>query len=292
MVVYLTLLVTAAFTPFKRCITLLAVTAYCIYCDIDVLLNLPFFAGALLADLSLVVGDNSHTSALTPNIKTYRPGHLLRSCLRTYWPICLAIVGLFIGSYPPGSPELSAWSWFLYQSGNPFLPSYCNYSIRQITADEIGEYEWAYTLIGTVVFIFAIQFSSFLRQLLSSRIAVFLGSISFPMYLLHSFLMRSVLVWVIYGVIPDSGGLVRRPMDFGEYPVEKSAFWTIVTGVSMLAWFGLLVYVSVLWRDQLDGSFVALAKWSEEVMLGKASVLASIIGTIPDEKKSEYVSEC
>jgi hypothetical protein len=145
-------------------------------------------------------------------------------------------------------------------------------------------------LIGTVIFVFAILFSVEFRYVLSHPIAVFLGSISFPMYLIHSFLMRSLLVWVIYAVIPESGGLVRRPIDFSGEPVEKSLMWTLVTALAMLSWLGLLVYLSVLWRDRLDGHFMAMARWGEEAMLGKKSLLGLFRRTAKKTDEMEKVT--
>ena len=90
------------------------------------------------------------------------------------------------------------------------------------------------------------------------------------MYLIHSFLMRSVLVWVIYGLIPDSGGIVRRLSDYGsetEIDSEKSIFWSFITVVAMGLWFCLLTVLSVLWKDKLDGYFMRFSQWGEEIML-------------------------
>ena len=81
-------------------------------------------------------------------------------------------------------------------------------------------------------------------------------------------MMRSVLVWVIYGLIPDSGGIVRRMNDYGPNS-ETSIFWSVVTVVAMGLWFALLTVLSVLWRDKLDGYFLKFSQCGEEVMLGK-----------------------
>jgi len=90
------------------------------------------------------------------------------------------------------------------------------------------------------------------------------------MYLIHSFLMRSVLVWVIYGMIPDSGGIVRRLSDYGsETGNEKSIFWSFITVLAIGLWFGLLTVLSVLWKDRLDVYFLKFSQWGEEIMLGR-----------------------
>jgi len=77
--------------------------------------------------------------------------------------------------------------------------------------------------------------------------------------------MRSVLCWAIYGLIPQSGGLVTRP---GE-PVPISLIWTLITVAVFAGWGVMILYLSVLWRDKLDGLFVLLAHMIEEIFVGK-----------------------
>jgi len=84
--------------------------------------------------------------------------------------------------------------------------------------------------------------------------------------------MRSLLAWVIYGLIPNSGGLVWRPDHDGEGAPEKSIVWTIVTGLVCISWLGLVMYLSTVWRDRLDPLFIAFAQFAEEVMLGKKTL--------------------
>jgi hypothetical protein len=95
------------------------------------------------------------------------------------------------------------------------------------------------------------------------------------MYLIHSFLMRSVLVWIVYGLIPESGGFVRRMNDYEAERVPKSLFWTIITIVAIGLWFVLLTVLSKLWRDKLDPHFMKFAQYGEEVMMGKRRIVES-----------------
>jgi peptidoglycan/LPS O-acetylase OafA/YrhL len=124
-------------------------------------------------------------------------------------------------------------------------------------------------------FIFAIHFSPILRKFLSHPYAVFLGSISFPMYLIHSFMMRSFATWVMYGLLPSAPGLIAR-YGVGRPPI---GFQVIIGGlVDVLALSGclaLLMYLSTVWRDRLDSLCVSFAWWVEQVMTGKKSLLGS-----------------
>jgi hypothetical protein len=116
MMVYLTLLATSNFTPSWRVAAYIFLTGYSIWFG-NILGDIPFYSGVLLADLSLVINSNSQT--------TTRTRGLFRG-LRNSWPMVLAFVALFISSYPPeGGVELAAWSRFLLRWGYIFLPSHC-----------------------------------------------------------------------------------------------------------------------------------------------------------------------
>lgn len=87
--------------------------------------------------------------------------------------------------------------------------------------------------------------------------------------------MRALLAWVIYGFIPDSGGVVTRYGDWPEGRPQQSIIWAAATVLVFILWLILLMYIACLWRDHLDCRFIAFAKFAEEVMLGKKSLLGS-----------------
>ena len=72
------------------------------------------------------------------------------------------------------------------------------------------------------------------------------------MFLLHSALMRSILAWAIHRILPE---------------MEAGWFRTIVWTATFCVWLGLLVYLSVLWKDRVDGISIVWAKWAEEAVL-------------------------
>ena len=74
--------------------------------------------------------------------------------------------------------------------------------------------------------------------------------------------MRSVLVWVIHGLIPEGPLLLR-------YLLNTAAF---------LGYLGMVSWLSVLWRDRIDSACVLITQWVEEVMVGKKTVLGSLSG--------------
>jgi hypothetical protein len=133
-----------------------------------------------------------------------------------------------------------------------------------------GEYTWAMPLVGSWLFIFAIHFSPTLRHFLSYPSFVFLGSISFGMYLIHGFLMRSTLVWIIYGFLPETEGWVRRVGGHGQLSEHRFRLvWDILNSIIFILWMFPLVYLSKLWRDRVDPFCIKFAQWGEQVLLGK-----------------------
>ena len=118
MLVYLALVVTSSFTSYYRVATFVFLTAYSVYCG-DLLADIPFYVGALLADLALVLGNNS------PAATGWSASRGLRGIVKNYWAIAVGLLGLFLGGYPPDSPERSSWSRFLLRWGYVFMPAGC-----------------------------------------------------------------------------------------------------------------------------------------------------------------------
>lgn len=129
--VYIILVITSPFTPFWRNSTFLFLTAYSFVYDSDVLLNIPFYAGALLADLSLVVNANNF-----PTLRLWS-GELRIARLQRFiinrWPIMLAIFAFFVGSCPPFNADRTAWSRFIVQLFAPLIRPGCMYISLKFT---------------------------------------------------------------------------------------------------------------------------------------------------------------
>jgi hypothetical protein len=115
LLVYFTLVITAAFTPFYRRAVVVILLAYSIYCG-DLLGEIPFYTGTLLADLSITLSANKNAST-APSAAWAK--------WQKYWPIVLAIFALYISSYPSNNPQLAGWSRFLVQMGYALLHSEC-----------------------------------------------------------------------------------------------------------------------------------------------------------------------
>ena len=88
--------------------------------------------------------------------------------------------------------------------------------------------------------------------------------------------MRSLLVWVIYGMIPSTPGIIR-------YSLNTIAF---------IGYLALVTHLSVLWNTYIDTACGKFTQWLEEVMLGRKTLLGTIIemqdrGVFPGAAKWE-----
>jgi hypothetical protein len=119
LLVYFTLVITAAFTAFFRRAVFGVLLAYSIYCG-DLLGESPFYIGALLADLSIVLSSNKGPTA---------PVSQRRARWQKYWPIGLAILALYLSSYPTNNPQLAGWSRSLMSLGYAVLHPQCAFSL-------------------------------------------------------------------------------------------------------------------------------------------------------------------
>lgn len=88
--------------------------------------------------------------------------------------------------------------------------------------------------------------------------------------------MRSVLVWIVFGIIPQGPSLFR-------YALMPVAF---------VGYFALVTYLSVLWRDRIDPACAAITQFLESVMVGKKTFGGLVEGiTIWRGRRNEIINE-
>ena len=124
MMVYLALVATSGLTSFYRTAVLFGLLFFSIYNDDDVLLNIPFFTGALLADLSLVLS-NATAPIIHSSPRSIKLGGVRIQLHRIPWPLIIFGFAMFFGSYPPDSYEMAHWSQFLFNFGQIIFPYGC-----------------------------------------------------------------------------------------------------------------------------------------------------------------------
>jgi hypothetical protein len=95
------------------------------------------------------------------------------------------------------------------------------------------------------------------------------------MYLLHGILLRSLLVWLLYGLIPQESTIERAQMNEKGQIVTiterapPAYIWTLAKPIVFLIWFGILIGLSVVWRNKVDSMNSRLTRAMEEILTGK-----------------------
>jgi hypothetical protein len=127
--------------------------------------------------------------------------------------------------------------------------------------------------------ILSIMFSPLLRRIFSHRSVIYLGSISFPLYLLHGTWIRLFLTWALYQFLPQFsflGVIEYRPNedeDVRVYLACNSIICKLVVAVVFCIWMASLLAFAKFWKDYVDILGLHSSRWAEDVVLGKKVVL-------------------
>ncbi|OAX84013.1 hypothetical protein ACJ72_01629 [Emergomyces africanus] len=195
------------------------------WCIGDYIVGINIFAGILLAQLQVDIGSRA-TSLLPKPV-----------------PSLIIIIGLFMCSFPQEHAEWAYWSRTMKESMEQTTP------VRTDTSRY-------WVSVGTTTLMIGIFFSRNARKILTHPVFNFLGRVSFPVYLLHNTLMRTVLVWLLYAhaaaTTPKSdaqGNVIQliRPSTFA-FVFILPTFYAILYAVAF-AW---TLYVDPLCAKAVD----------------------------------------
>lgn len=161
-------------------------------------------------------------------------------------PYFFAITGLYLCSFPNEYYHQKAWSRQLWYIGWKIFPPGAN----------LGRF---YAGVGAQILCFSILFSPSMRALLSNRYLQWLGGISYPLYLLHGPLMRSVMTYMLFWPAswtfqpkllsdgtPDQGSLIPVP-----------DFWVLCVLLPIFAF--ILLLIVNLWALKVEPHLGAAA---------------------------------
>ncbi|CAL5873390.1 uncharacterized protein PFLUO_LOCUS7669 [Penicillium psychrofluorescens] len=171
----------------------------------------------------------------------------------------IIVFGLFLCSIPEENTDWMPWSRAIVWSASMVVPA----------GGEINRYVVS---AGMTVVMYGAFFSSDARRILAHPVMNYLGHISFPVYLLHNTLIRTVLTWMVYRHDFMMQGL--HPVDENGNPRWLAqggfvSFWT-----SILAFYACLLYSAHLWTIHVDPRCEKVVAWMSNRVLGNGEAYA------------------
>ncbi|KAK2782638.1 hypothetical protein FQN53_009654 [Emmonsiellopsis sp. PD_33] len=254
MVIFMVLLATVNTTPtFRVAVEVLLYVWSWVSYDSIVLINV--FAGMILAELSFLPPPN--TKSKTANILPY----------------LLAILGLYLCSYPDQFAEQARWSRQLMYIGTLIFPQRA----------PLGRY---WPGLGAQLLCLAIVRSPSMRHALSKPYLTWLGWVSYPVYLLHGTIIRTFMTWLTFGPMAlisasqHESGNDQLPAEPPSLIPEPSKLTIIFT---LPVFFFILLAVATAWAAKVDPLFEKVAATIERFARtwGKKGVNSGGYGSPP-----------
>ncbi|PGH04866.1 hypothetical protein AJ79_06951 [Helicocarpus griseus UAMH5409] len=227
MSILVVLLATVSTTPVFR-ITAELLLYFWSWISNDSIVLINVFAGMVLAELS----------SIPQSLPTSKPAAAL--------PYLLAALGLYLCSYPDQFAEQASWSRHLMHLGSHIFPE----------GASLGRF---WPGLGAQLLCLAIVRCRPMRQALSQPCLLWLGGLSYPIYLLHGTVIRTCLTWLTFG----PSVLTRATFD------ESNNFWTIETPlipqpnkiilvIALPVFFAVLLAVANYWARSVEPVFERL----------------------------------
>ena len=228
MLIFLLLLITISATPRFRIGAL--VGAYIYFWMVgDALVGINVTAGMILSQL---------------NSLSVRP---FRSPFMRAVAVAGAILGLYLMSFPSEFQDWKKWTRQLLILGWAIFP-------------EGADLSRFWSGIGAQVLCISVFFSPDLQALCSAPAAMWLGKISFSLYLLHGPLMRSLLAWLAFGPQRLTG------------PTYVDGFMTLPGRLHLIIvlpiFAAVVLGLSLLWTSRVEPYFGKITSALQECALG------------------------
>jgi hypothetical protein len=174
----------------------------------------------------------------------------------------ILLIGGFIGSYPQEHEEWSAWSRFLFDHlVNPAGDDSRGSIIVPLGADRQRR--------TSAFFIMCVSVSLFLsplfQKLLSHRLLIWLGHHSFAVYLVHGTILRTVAIWIVYGI----SGEPWEEAGKNEDGTPREQEWIPPRGrphkmVAVLVFVVLTYTAAWAWMRWVDAACARATQWLEK----------------------------
>ncbi|KAF2457522.1 acyltransferase 3 [Lineolata rhizophorae] len=235
MMVYLTMLASVLVTPRARKYIYGALYVYAWLAGNNheaTIKSLNIIAGMFVAELNVELGSSATETLPTPV------------------PSFLILLGFFMSGYPQECAEWMPWSNTMRVIMEPIIPEHA----------DLRRY-WDH--LGAATILMGVFFSRNARRLLTSPVFNFLGRVSFPVYLLHNQLMKSVLVWMIY----TPSWLNPPKNDKGELmDLQRASLPHCLVAIAVFYY--ILYRLALAWTVYIDPICAKIVKWATSKAYG------------------------
>ncbi|TID20841.1 Acyltransferase 3 [Venturia nashicola] len=241
---YVALLALVRATPGHRMLCFGALFAYSWIND-DNLSGIPICGGAILAELSMD--------------STIIKFSASRKIINRVLPFLLFILGLYMYSFPSKRSKWTGWSQTLNEIGTMIFPH--------------GSELWAsWASTGSLFLLAAVILSEPLQRFLSHPAFLYLGTHSFPIYLIHGPLLRSFLNWMLYLFVAPVWHQAKEVDHKGHTITKKWAKYKVPPAwkfiVTLPIFFTVLLWLAQLWTAKIEPQCGRLTKWLEDTVCG------------------------
>jgi peptidoglycan/LPS O-acetylase OafA/YrhL len=162
--------------------------------------------------------------------------------LPTPVPVLLILLGMFMAGYPQDAPDRTVWSNTMH-----------SIMVHLVPKDADVRRYW--DSLGASTVLLGIFFSKNARRLLCSPAFNFLGRVSFPVYLLHNQLIKSILTWMVY--LPSALNPPRNEKG-QQMDLQRGSTTHILLAVAVFYW--VLYRLALWWTQYIDPMCAKIVK--------------------------------
>ncbi|KKZ67273.1 hypothetical protein EMCG_07041 [[Emmonsia] crescens] len=232
--IYLTLLATTLVNSRWR-VAIVVLLYIFSWCTNDYIVGINICSGILIAQLQASLGARA-TSTLPKPV-----------------PALIILLGLLISSFPQDNHHWTTWSFAMRRIMLSITPSSAEMYI--------GRY---WVNVGCTILMIGIFFSRNARRVLTHPVFNFLGRCSFPVYLLHNTLLRTLLVWMVYGASAWSPDWKKVKEDGSPIQLRRAGMGTFLVAIPVF--YVTLYAVAYFWMQKVDPQCARIVNWMRERM--------------------------
>jgi peptidoglycan/LPS O-acetylase OafA/YrhL len=149
-------------------------------------------------------------------------------------PAIMILVGMFMAGYPQDAAQNARWS----HSMQKFMHT------MTVKDSDVRRY-WDH--LGASTVLLGIFFSRNARRVLTSPIFNFVGRVSFPVYLMHNTMIKTVLTWMVY--LPSA---MNPPRNEKGEQMDLQRGSTLHIFVAVALFYYILYRLAALWVQHID----------------------------------------